>query len=654
MAQFKLLIYLIYFMFPVLSAAQPQQVSRINTHRLAVASPEHKHLMDQYDVTFYKLDLNLERNTTYIEGSVTIEANVKAAPLTAFGFELASDFVIESITVNGVPQPSINRTGSDVTVQLTSAIATLGKVSTVIKYKGTAPSGNSAAIGNGFNTATEGTWKNQVTWSLSEPYAAYEWWPTKQVLTDKADSVHVFVTTSPENKVGSNGLLKQVVTLPNGKRRHEWKSGYPIAYYLISVAVSDYEEYTTFAQPAGAPKPIPIVNYVYKGGAANYFKPQLDAVAPMVEYFSEIFTLYPFAKEKYGHSMAPIGGGMEHQTMTTQSTFDFTLTAHELAHQWFGDNVTCASWEDIWLNEGFASYAEYLALHKLQSPQQATQWMQNAHNNVLSRLNGTLRVPDTTNVGRIFDYRLTYKKGAAVAHMLRFTVNNDVLYFKALQNYQQKYSGKTATTSDLKQAFEETTGLELDYFFEQWYNGEGYPDFEVEWEQKDGQLHITSKQKGSGATPFFKTDMEYRLTTASGDTTIRVTQNLPEEKYSIKTKRQVQAMTLDPDNWVLNTNSSLIQLGVPLGLPNELPSDKITLYPNPAFDKLYFADVPFSPLEARIYDTTGRTVKQLILLRQGQAILQIADLPAGLYHVVLSDEQNSIRKTFVKVTEPIK
>jgi aminopeptidase N len=351
-----------------LAGAQPQSKTQaqhtcadsrsLTTTRMAVASPQHMQLMNLYDVTFYGLDLGLERNSVYITGSVTTHANVKSAPLSVFAFELHPNYTIASVTINGAQQSNITRNGSNVSVNLTTIVPAKGKVVAVISYSGTAPNGGNAAIGNGFNTARESQWGNDVTWSLSEPYAAYEWWPTKQVLTDKADSVHVAVTTSPENKVGSNGLLTNTVTLPSGKVRYEWKSRYPIDYYLISVAVSDYEEYVQFANPAGATKPIPVVNYVYKGSLANY-KNQIDFTPPLIEHFSELFTLYPFALEKYGHSMAPIGGGMEHQTMTTQSTFTFTLTAHELAHQWFGDNVTCASWQDIWLNEGFASYAEY-------------------------------------------------------------------------------------------------------------------------------------------------------------------------------------------------------------------------------------------------------------------------------------------------------
>ncbi|GAB3199153.1 M1 family aminopeptidase [Pontibacter aydingkolensis] len=602
--------------------------------------------MNQYDVTFYKLDLQLERNSTYIAGSATIEAKVKSGELREFAFELHPNFEIESVLINGFPAKSINRDGSDALAQLSTPAKASEKVSATIFYKGTAPGSGAAAIGNGFNTARELNWGNNVTWSLSEPYAAYEWWPTKQVLTDKADSVHVFVTTSAENKVGSNGLLTSVVELPNNRKRYEWKSNYPIDYYLVSVAVSNYEEYLQYANPAGAAKPVPILNYVYSGGALNTFKAEMDRTPGFLEHFSELFGLYPFHKEKYGHSMAPMGGGMEHQTMTTQSTFTFTLTAHELAHQWFGNNVTCASWEDIWLNEGFASYAEYLALQKFATPEAAQAWMTNAQE--LSRQNtrSPVKVADTTSVSQIFNFRLSYKKGAAIVHMLRFEVNNDALFFKALQNYQQQYGGKTASTADLQQVFEQTTGKQLDYFFEQWYAGTGYPIFNIAWNQEQNRLLIVSNVTGTGNTSFFKTDMEYRISTTAGDTTIRVSQNSPTEEYLIRLNGQVQSITPDPDNWILKAAS--VARNEILEVPD---GGEPILYPNPAQGySIKVINLYFSPTTAEVYDMTGKLVRSLRLKPLPEASIPVRGLAAGIYQLVLTDGSQKYSTRFVKVS----
>ena len=612
--------------------------------RQAVATPEHTRLMNQYDVTFYKLDLNLERNSTFISGNVTTQASLQVPRLGVYAFELHPNFQIDSVLVNGVRQGNITRQAGNVSVELAIPVTAPTLLKAQIFYRGTAPGGASAAIGNGFTAAREVNWGGaDVAWSLSQPYAAYEWWPTKQVLTDKADSVHVFVTTSADNKVGSNGLLTRTVTLPGNKVRYEWKSRYPIAYYLISVAVSNYLEYKLTANPAGAPAPIPILNYVYTQRALEVFKTEIDLTVPLLETFSELFSLYPFAAEKYGHSMAPIGGGMEHQTMTTQSTFILDLTAHELAHQWFGNNVTCASWSDVWLNEGFASYAEYLALERLR-PFSAVEWLSTEQGRVLAEPTGSVFVEDTTDVNRIFNYRLSYAKGAMVLHMLRFTVNNDALFFKALRDYQQQYKGSTATTADLQRVFEKTTGLSLGYFFEQWHKGEGWPTLTIDWEQQGSQFVLHAAQTPSASTPFFRTDVEYLLKTASGDTLIRVPHHQPVEQYQLRLNREVTGVVIDPGNWLLarkvikNVTSA----------PTPLADNAVKVYPNPTSDLLILEHLPFNPSTIEVHDRTGKLVLHYQPSGMQRPQLSVATLPAGFYSVRALNGQQVYQGKFVK------
>jgi aminopeptidase N len=156
----------------------------------------------------------------------------------------------------------------------------------------------------------------------------------------------------------------------------------------------------------------------------------------ILEYYSELFGLYPFYQEKYGHCMAPFGGGMEHQTMTSIGNLgSYATNAHELMHQWFGDHVTCKTWKDIFINEGFASYGEYLAYEKFRSYAAAQNLMKNVHDNVMVDPNAMVYFTDTNDVGRIFDSRLTYDKGNAVIHTLRFILG-DTLFFNGLKQFQ--------------------------------------------------------------------------------------------------------------------------------------------------------------------------------------------------------------------------
>jgi aminopeptidase N len=174
-------------------------------------------------------------------------------------------------------------------------------------YNGTPPTAATNPLGgSGMSNATSPTWGNKVTWSLSEPFSAYEWWPCKQSLTDKADSCAVKITVPSNCKAGSNGVLENVVDLGNGSTRYEWKHRHPIDFYLISVAVSKYVDYTIYANPIGAPAPIPIQNYIYDNPQClPNFQADIDETVDFMELYWSIFGPYPFADEKYGHCMAP-------------------------------------------------------------------------------------------------------------------------------------------------------------------------------------------------------------------------------------------------------------------------------------------------------------------------------------------------------------
>jgi aminopeptidase N len=605
----------------------------------------HRAKMERYDVKYYKLDLALENTSRDVAGSAWMRVQVRNQPLDSLAFELyqgtsgTATLLIDSVVINGRRSLGIRRIGPDATAALAQPAAANSLLDAHIYYHGTAPSGNSSAIGNAFNTATEYTMNGtvypyNVTWSLSEPFSAHEWFPCKQVLTDKADSSDVWVTTTLPNKVGSNGVLNRTVTLPNNKVRYEWKSRHPIDYYLISVAVAPYVETVSYANPVGGPR-VPIVDYVYDQNALNYYQTEINRTAGFIENYSTLVGLYPFADEKYGHCTAPIGGGMEHQTMTTQDGFDFTLTAHELFHQWFGDNVTCASWEDIWLNESFASYGEYMSLQAFSTPAAARSWMDTAHQYALSSSGtGSVYVPDTTDVRRIFNYYLTYKKGAGVVHMLRYLLQDDTKFFRALRTYQSQYAHSTARTADMQRIFEAEAGRSLTYFFQQWFRGQGYPSFDVRWNQVGNTFGMRVNETASepGVTPFFDTDVDYRLTFSDGSSrTIRVHQGQATINYSTPVTGTVTSVEVDPDQWILNQpGSTTFDSSLALATRSSSTILPLTVYPNPCREQLLLQDLPAARATAEVLDVTGRVV-----LRQGieaaSPRLRTASLAPGIY-----------------------
>ena len=637
-----------------LDAGDRCAAARVQTVQHTVTSSvSHVAKMNRYDVKYYKLDVAMENTSLNVSGSVWMRVRVGNQPLDSLAFELykspngsaasVPSLLIDSVVVNGRRSSGIRRAGPDATAALAVAAPANSLVDARIYYRGTAPSGNSAAIGNGLSNRSQVRLGSgqffpfNVTWSLSEPFSAHEWFPCKQVLTDKADSTDVWVTTSMPNKVGSNGVLERTVSLPNNKVRYEWKSRHPIDYYLISVAVAPYLEYVNYANPVGGPR-VPIVNYVYNQATLNYYQTELDRTPGFIESFSTQFGLYPFANEKYGHSMAPLGGGMEHQTMTTQDGFDFTLTAHELCHQWWGNNVTCASWSDIWLNEGFASYGEYLSLQAFSTPANARNWMDNAHL-YAQRSGGSLYVADTTNVNRIFDYYLTYKKGAGVVHMLRYLLNDDVKFFRALRTYQTQFGGSTARTVDLQRVFEAEAGRPLGYFFQQWFMGRGYPTFTGRWNQGGSSfvLRVTETASVPAVTPFFDTEVDYRLTFSNGTTqTVRLRQSQPTQTFSLTINGTVTSVAVDPNQWVMDLpttaptrDNTLLATRATAGNP------AIVLFPNPCRDQLQLSALPIiGRATALVLDATGRTVlRQVVAAAQPQ--IDTHTLAPGLYYLRL-------------------
>jgi aminopeptidase N len=611
-------------------------------HKNIVQTP----LLNNYDVKFYFLDLNAENNSIYISGNVTIQASVVNNQLDTFAFELLDELDIDSVFVMGLTQ-TFHRSNNEVFVSLDNPLTFGESFTCQVFYHGMPPTGG---FFSGISTKYDTTWNKNVTWTLSEPFNARQWWPTKQVLEDKADSSWVFITTSAENKAGSNGLLTNVVDLPNNKKRFEWKSKYPIDYYLISFAVAEYQEYNIYAKPADLLcDSLLIQNYIYDApGCLSYYKQGIDNTVSFLELFSELFSQYPFYEEKYGHCMAGIGGGMEHQTMTTLGRFDFGLVAHELGHMWFGDNVTCSNWSDIWINEGFATYAEYLAVEKIGGEPWPTIWRKNVHNFIMSEPGGSIYVPEEEvaydNVERIFDSRLTYWKGAVILHMIRFNLQNDTLFFDVLKNFQQKFADSLASAQDFINVLNESSGHDFSEFFDQWYYGEGYPVYSINFKQIDGSLELESVQTTSmpEITPFFKMKLPVKIFFNDGsDSIVILNQESNTMTFTIPIYKAIDSIQVDPDRWVLKKVESIIGIN-----ENEF-SNYFTILPNPANDHIIVRSETETINKVAIHDLYGNIVKSFDRMQPIYRI-DVSGFSPGLYLIKVEIGEKSYTRKFIK------
>ena len=611
-----------------------------NKHFETTGTKSVNSLLDNYDVKFYKIEVDVTNTSKTINSGIgTMYAQVVNNPLNTILLELINSLTVDSVLVNGVNK-TFTHTNDEITVSLSPDIPVGDFITTKVYYHGT-------SAGSGISNGNSVYWGSQITWTLSESYHAKDWFPCKQVLSDKADSVQVFITCPNTLKAGSNGLLTNIVPIAGNKLRYEWKSNYPINYYLPSFSVSDYQEYNIYAHPAGITDSILIQNYLYSNsGYLPYFKAEIDNTPLFIELLSEKYGMYPFKNEKYGHCVAPIGGGMEHQTMTTLSSFNFELIIHELGHQWFGDNVTCSNWQDIWINEGFATYTYYIGLQNLQTQANADQEMLNEHNDIKSATNGSVYVPlsQIFDENRIFDHRLTYEKGAAIIHSMRFILNNDSLFYSVLQNFQQTYKDSVATGDDFKNMISSMSGIDFTDYFAQWYYGEGYPTYNIVWQQQSDTVSFTVNQQTSmpTITPFFKLPVEIKFFWSGGDTTLRFAQAYNQQQFSAYIPHLINNLQVDPNNWVVDGIANITT-----GISVNSILQSVIVKPNPAKDFIVL-NVNFNTSENDfiIYDISGKNVKTF-KMNADVLKIDISDLENGMYFINCINNNNILPAKFI-------
>ncbi len=607
---------------------------------------------DTYNPHYMQIKMDVTSAGMNIKGDVSTWAHVTSAQLDTIYMELNSALSLDSIKLNGNTISNYTFSNAEIFIVLDTPLNEGEAFSAEVFYHGTP--NNGGGFFSGLNHEYNYFYGKDVTWTLSEPFSARDWLPIRQSLTYKIDSVDQEYTCPDNNMVGSNGILEETVDNGNGTKTFKWKTRYPISYYLLSFSVSDYMEYNVYAKPAALEgDSVLIQNFIYNDpDYLNYHKTDIEKSDDLLELFSEKYGLYPFYQEKYGNCISEIGGGMEHQTMTTMANFDFGLNAHEMGHQWFGDNITCASWSDIWINEGFASYSSTIAKEFLVSAAAANSEMKAYQNDAMSIPGGSVYVPDNEvyygNEWRIFSGRLTYHKGAAILHQLRYLVNNDETFFGFLNHYTDTFRGKTATGAQFRDAMEDYTGLDLHPYFDQWYYGEGYPTYSIECIQGDsGDASFTVTQTTStSTTTFFDLPLEIKVMFANGkgDTTFRIPITANTTEYFVSNLLPISSIKIDPNDWILNKQGD-ITLGI-----NDLQNDlDLVVGPNPAQDyiQVNFKDNN-TPITIDIFDISGQLVHTQQLEHSGQHI-NISHLPNAYYMVKATQRQISVSKKIMKM-----
>lgn len=575
------------------------------------------------NVDHYDCHWNINPQVAAISGSVGISfSTTDTASFISLDFN-SSGMTLDSI-VWDQSLLSSNWSGKILTVRFPNVLSQNSRHTVRIYYHGTPANSGFGSFNKQMHAGVP------IIWTMSCPYAASDWWPCITNLKDKADSIDLWIKTPSAYRAAGNGLLVDEITAGTDKIWH-WKHRYPIAAYLVATAVTNYAAYTQKVQlPSQAPgDSLPVVNYVYPeilASATNNTK----KVLPILQYYDSLVAPYPFRKEKYGHAQFGWGGGMEHQTMSFMTDFSFNLQAHELAHQWFGDHITCASWRDVWLNEGWATYMAALS-EKRFGTGNFLNWLNSSQNQVRSNSGGSVWVSDTTNINRIFDYRLTYLKGALVLHMLRWELG-DQAFWSGVRNYQAdpSLSFGFATTQRFIQHLEASSGRDLQGFLADWFTGQGYPTEAVKLVKDGNQMELTLSQTSSHTSvSFFEMKVPIRFRATCFDTTLVFNHTENNQIFNFTLPFSPTTVTFDPEKWLLAKNTVTILTG-----RLELVEDAgVRLFPNPIRSDLSLENENPQPVLIQINNPQGQLVDRFQLPGGICRKVNLNALPAGVYSI---------------------
>jgi hypothetical protein len=500
-----------------------------------------------FDVNYYRCEWEIDPAIRFIKGKVTSYFTITSSTDNII-YDLSDTLTVDSITYHG-NQLLYRRMGNDALQLQFPFVLSLGNVDSVSIYYQGVP-----RLSLGIHSFTQALHNGApIIWTLSEPYGAKEWWPCKNELDDKADSIDVMITNPASYQASSNGVLTQEV-ISNGSKLSVWKHRYPIASYLVAMAVSNYIVIKDSVLIAG--KQMSLVDYVYPENEPD-FSANLYFLKYELNLFGEKFGDYPFAKEKYGLTEFGLNGGMEHQTNSFVGSAGNSLNSHETGHQWFGDKITCGNWQNIWLNEGFASYCQVLYFEDADKAFYI-QTLVALIKSITSLPNGSVWVDDTTNSSRIFDTRLSYYKGCYLLHMLRGELGDSV-FFSGIRRYLNdpllKYN--FAKTEDLQRNLEQESGKSLSSFFQNWFYRQGYPIYSVQWTQDSSnnaylKIHQTTSDS---SVSFFDMPVPVQFKNNNRDTIIVFNNKQNNQAFLANPGFRADTAIFDPEYWLLCHNS---------------------------------------------------------------------------------------------------
>lgn len=589
-----------------------------------------------YDLKYQRMKWNINPDTLFISGEVTSYFKTTQSNVVQISFDMSTALTVDSIIYHSTGLLFSQNAGDVLVIYLPSALPLNQPDSVSVFYHGVPPQGS------GFGSFRKDVHNTvPVIWTLSEPFGAKDWWPCKNDLSDKIDSVDIYVTTPSAYRASSNGLLVSE-TINGPYQTAHWKHRYPIATYLVAIAVTNYQSFSVYAHYGT--DSIEVLNYVYPETFASAQTNVLPVIQSL-ELYDSLFILYPFSNERYGHTQFNWAGGMEHQTNTFLFYFQHELMAHELAHQWVGDMITCGNWHDIWLNEGFATYWTGLTYNYLFSGYYWPNWKQMQIDNIVSQPDGSVYCSDTTDINRIFDGRLSYQKGGMLLHMLRWVIG-DSAFYTGMKNYlsDANLAYGYACSDDFIAHMDAAGDTDLTEFFNDWLYGEGYPTYSISCvcSAINNDISVAINQSQSHASvSYFEMPVSIEFMDATHDTVVKFINGFSGQQYTINIGFKPDSVKFDPDMWLVAVLDTII-----LNIPEYLEQGTVSVFPNPVSD---FLTVEFSGHQIRnadIYDIRGKLILSISKSTVADKLsIKMNDLSGGIYLLkAILDDKVVIKK----------
>ena len=578
-----------------------------------------------YDVISYNATIRLDRQTDSLFGTVTMQGLVNGdTAITSGVLQYAKFLTIDSTFVNGQKCPVFFDDSSSGEYHVSARIAP-GEPFTLQTYyhgKGT-PEQNSYVWG-GVTDKDSMMFALGVGFANSYTGCTRHWLPCYDLPDDKADSVDLTFITKPNDVTASNGLLVSNLLTPNGERIMHWHEGHPIATYLLTFATGPYTE-KNIPNALGLPFEV----YALASDSIAASTEMRVRVAKILAFYDSLFAPYPF--EKVGYVITPIGS-MESQTMieldkavlgadsasdVNDTTQNGTTAIHELSHQWWGDRVTCKTFDDAWLNEGFAEYCESLVLERLFGREK---YISRQHANIMSAksvayypLFGASTFDKHTN-----NYPTAiYTKGAAVLGMLRQYLG-DSIFFNAIRYYGNTHAYGTVTSYDLWNDFDTVSGQDLGWFFQPWVFGTGYPKDTITWSKSASGVSITFHQDSNKTTPaYFRMPIPVEGRTSAGQSkTVTVWMDSTAQSFAqADFGFTPDTLIFDPDGLLVIKTIRVTQAASSVAPSHDGGTGSLRLhaYPNPDSQNMLqiMLDAPqaMGMISMALADETGKIVR---------------------------------------------